>query len=157
MPGTFPPPQPVSDPDMHHGTCVTHVPWCIPGCFLWSRWQGKRSRHSRRMRNPQFCVSGKRPMLCFEWRNYDSLTHIKNPPPDVQHQHRKFPSTFRLYTGIKQPHIISFVNQLFQRQAREISIIYNIRFTHFVVYLHFCWKIFIKHFYTSNPFRYDWS
>ena len=25
MPGTFSPPQPVSDPDMHHGTCVTHV------------------------------------------------------------------------------------------------------------------------------------
>ena len=24
------------------------------------RWWGKRSRHSRRMRNPQFCVSGKR-------------------------------------------------------------------------------------------------
>ena len=21
----------VSDPGMHHGTCVTHVPWCIPG------------------------------------------------------------------------------------------------------------------------------
>ena len=21
----------VSDPDMHHGTCVTHVPWCISG------------------------------------------------------------------------------------------------------------------------------
>ena len=31
--------------------------------FLWSRWRGKRSRHSRRMRNPQFYVSGKRPML----------------------------------------------------------------------------------------------
>ena len=26
------------------------------------RWQGKRSWHSRRMRNPQFCVSGKRPI-----------------------------------------------------------------------------------------------
>ena len=26
------------------------------------RWQGKRSRHSRRMRKPQFYVSGKRPM-----------------------------------------------------------------------------------------------
>ena len=26
MPGTFPPPLDVSDPDMHHGTCVTHVP-----------------------------------------------------------------------------------------------------------------------------------
>ena len=26
------------------------------------RWRGKRSRHSRRMRNPQFYASGKRPM-----------------------------------------------------------------------------------------------
>ena len=67
MPGTFSPTPRVSDPDMHHGTCVTHVPWCMPGSltsgFLWSRWRGKRSRHSRRMRNPQFCISGKRPML----------------------------------------------------------------------------------------------
>ena len=43
-----------------------HVPWCMPGSltsgFLWSRWRGKCSRHSRRMRNPQFYVSGKRPM-----------------------------------------------------------------------------------------------
>ena len=29
MPGTFSPPPRVSDPDMHHGTCVTHVPWCM--------------------------------------------------------------------------------------------------------------------------------
>ena len=72
MPGTFYPPPRVSDPDMHHGTCLTHVPWCIPGS-LTSRWRGTRSRHSRRMRNPQFHVSGKRPMkgrLCimgFRW------------------------------------------------------------------------------------------
>ena len=67
MPGTFYPPPRVSDPDMHHGTCVTHVSWCMPGSltsgFLWSRWRGKRSRHSWRMRNPQFCASGKRPMV----------------------------------------------------------------------------------------------
>ena len=54
----------VSDPDMHQGTCVMQVPWCMPesltGGFLWSRWQGKRSTHFRRMRNPQFYVSGKR-------------------------------------------------------------------------------------------------
>ena len=66
MPGTFSPPPWVSDSDMHHDTFVTHVPWCMPGsltnCFLWSRWPGKRSRHSRRMHNPQFCVSGKRPI-----------------------------------------------------------------------------------------------
>ena len=44
MPGTFSPPSRVSDPDMHHGTCVTYVPWCMPGSltcgFLWSRWRG---------------------------------------------------------------------------------------------------------------------
>ena len=66
MLGTFSPSPQVSDPDMHHGTCVTHVPWCMPGSltsgFLWNRQRGKRSRHSRRMRNLQFYVSGKRPM-----------------------------------------------------------------------------------------------
>ena len=66
MPGTFSPPPRVSDPDMHYSTCVTHVPGCMSGSltngFLCIRWRGKRSRHSRRMRNPQFYVSGKRPM-----------------------------------------------------------------------------------------------
>ena len=56
----------VSVPDMHHGTCVTRVPWCISGsiisCFFWSWWRIKRSRHSRYMRNPQIYVSGNRPM-----------------------------------------------------------------------------------------------
>ena len=51
--GTFSPPPRVSDPDMHHGTCRG---------FLWSRWREKRSRHSRLMHNPQFCLSGKRSM-----------------------------------------------------------------------------------------------
>ena len=66
MPGMFSSPVRVNDPDMHHGTCLTHVPGCLPGSltcgFLWSRWRGKRSRHPRRMRNPQFCVSCMKPM-----------------------------------------------------------------------------------------------
>ena len=66
MTGTISPPPQVSDPDMHHGTCVTHVPWCTPGTltssFLWIRWRGKRSRRSRRTHNSQFYVSSKRPM-----------------------------------------------------------------------------------------------
>ena len=49
----FPRPPQVSDPDMHHGTCVTHVPWCMPGLltsgFLWSWWRGKHSWYSWRM------------------------------------------------------------------------------------------------------------
>ena len=68
MPGTFSLLPRVSGPDMHHGTRVTQVPWCMSGSltrgFHWSRWRGKRSRgHSRRMCNPQFYVSGKRPMI----------------------------------------------------------------------------------------------
>ena len=55
---SFSPPPRVSNPDMHHGTCVTHVPWCMSGSltsgFLWSRWRGKRYRHSRCMRTPNF-------------------------------------------------------------------------------------------------------
>ena len=75
----------LSDPDMHHGTCVTHVPWCMPGSltggFLWSRWRRNRSRHSRRMRNPQFYASGKRPMLyvIWHWCGYtqtQSIAHV---------------------------------------------------------------------------------
>ena len=50
-------------PDMHHGTFATHVLLFMPGSlsrvFLWSWWRGKRSRC---MRNPQFYVSGKKPM-----------------------------------------------------------------------------------------------
>ena len=42
MPGMFFPPPRVSNLDMHHGTCVTHVPWGMPRSlnsgFLWSRW-----------------------------------------------------------------------------------------------------------------------
>ena len=44
MPGTFSSSPRGSDPDMHHGTCVTHVPWCMSGSltssFLWNRWRG---------------------------------------------------------------------------------------------------------------------
>ena len=45
MSGSFSPPPEANDPDMHHGTCVTHVPWCMPGSltsgFLWNRRRGK--------------------------------------------------------------------------------------------------------------------
>ena len=50
MRGKFSPTQRVSDPDMHRGTCVTHVPWCMQGSltsgFLWSRWRGKCAIHN---------------------------------------------------------------------------------------------------------------
>ena len=51
----------VSDPGMHHGTCVTHVSWCMSGSLTRAGGE-KRSRHSRRMRNLQFYISGKRPI-----------------------------------------------------------------------------------------------
>ena len=63
----FSPPQRIGDPDLHHGTCVTNAPWCMSGSLItvsyegW--WRGKRSRHSRRIHNPQLYVSGKRLMV----------------------------------------------------------------------------------------------
>ena len=71
--GNVSPPSRVSDPDMHHGTCFTHVPWCIPvsltSGFLWSLWRGKLFPYSRRMCNLQFCVSGKRSIYHLRiWR-----------------------------------------------------------------------------------------
>ena len=61
----FPLPR-VSDPAMHHGTFVAHVPWCMLGSLTSDFFEvsggEKRSRHSRRMRNTQFYVSGKRPI-----------------------------------------------------------------------------------------------
>ena len=82
MPGTFSPSPRVSDPDMHPGTCVTHVPWCMSGSltsgFLWSRVRGKRSRHSRRMRNPPFYVSGKRPIQEVR-EQYQEVGRLKIP------------------------------------------------------------------------------
>ena len=69
MAGTLSPPPQVSDPDMHHDTCVTHVPWCmlwsLTSGFLWSQWWGKRSRHSRRMRKPQLYVSGEKQIATY--------------------------------------------------------------------------------------------
>ena len=49
----------VSDPDMQHGTCVMH------GGIVNPRWRGKCSQ---RMRNPQFYVSGKKPIASLEYR-----------------------------------------------------------------------------------------
>ena len=36
--------------------------------FLWSQWRGQRSRHSRYIRNLQFCVSDKRPRWRHSWK-----------------------------------------------------------------------------------------
>ena len=81
MSGAFSLPLWVSDPDMHHATYMTHVPWCMSGLltggFLWSQWRGKRSRHSRRMRNPQFCISGKRRMVMLQTHLLVWSTHLR--------------------------------------------------------------------------------
>ena len=78
MPGTLSPLPRVSDPDMHHGTCVRHVPWCMPGSptssFLWKRWRGKRSRHSRCMRKPHLYISGV-PYHNNSHRSYSLVLH----------------------------------------------------------------------------------
>ena len=53
-----------NDPGMHHGMCVTHVPWCMLGSLTHGGGE-KRFRHPRCIRNRQFYVSGKRPISAF--------------------------------------------------------------------------------------------
>ena len=55
----------VNDPDMHLGTCVTHVPWCMSGSL--TRGRGENVPGIPGACDPQFCVSGKRPMR--EWQD----------------------------------------------------------------------------------------
>ena len=66
MPGTFSPPptskETASQRSRHASRHVRHARVVMHVGIAHSRWRGKRSRHSRRMRNPQFYVSGKRPM-----------------------------------------------------------------------------------------------
>ena len=80
MPRTFSPPPRICNPVMHHGTYVTHVPGCMTGSltrgFHWSRWRGKRSRHSRCMRNPSFYVSGKRPTALCDLQHSQMIARI---------------------------------------------------------------------------------
>ena len=68
MPGTVPHYRlqwkpPVSDAGMHHGTCVTHVPWYMTGSP--NRAGGENVPGiPGACNNTQFYVSGKRPMVC---------------------------------------------------------------------------------------------
>ena len=52
MPGTFSPPPWVSDPYMHHGTCVTHVPWCVPRSLTFPAFPV----HAQRIWQKAYCI-----------------------------------------------------------------------------------------------------
>ena len=66
MPETFSPPptskETASYRSEHASRHVRHARAVMHAGIANPRWRGKRSRHSRRMHNPQFYVSGKRPM-----------------------------------------------------------------------------------------------
>ena len=79
MPGTFSPPTLVSDPDMHHGTCVTHVPWCMPGSlisgFLWSRWRGNCDRIPGACATRNFTYLVRGPLCSDIWVSVSMMPH----------------------------------------------------------------------------------
>ena len=121
--GAFPPTPLVSDPDMHHVTHVTHVLWCIPGSltsgYLRRRWRGKRPRHSRRTRNPQFYVSRKNPILVWPGFIYTVINLMiqqaivcignKNNPYKNNNQKKQWNKTNESYQ--------SFISWLFVAQG----------------------------------------
>ena len=70
---TFSPPSLVIDPDMHHGMCVTHVTWCMPGSlnssFHWKLLTGKTFL---------VCPSHAQPIILRIWQGWvsDSLKPV---------------------------------------------------------------------------------
>ena len=85
MPGTFSLPSRVSDPDMHHGTWATHVPWCMSGSlnsgFPWSRLAGKTFPAFPVHAKLAAFVSGKRPIE----KNLLNQTRIQYRPHALSH------------------------------------------------------------------------
>ena len=57
----------VSDPGMHHGTFVTHVPWCTSGSLTRCGRENVPLIPGKYMRNLQFYVSGKKLMGVYLW------------------------------------------------------------------------------------------
>ena len=57
----------VSDPGMHHGTCVTHVPWCMSGSLTRGGWENV----------PGFPGACAPAILCI-WQEAHALLHTLN-------------------------------------------------------------------------------
>ena len=83
--GTFSPAPRVSDPDMHHGTCATHVPWCMPGSLtsglLWIRPREGNVPGipgACATRNFTYLVGG--PWLQMAWRQVTRLLAVTEVP-----------------------------------------------------------------------------
>ena len=55
----------ISNPGMHHGTCVTHVPWCMSGSLTCDG--GENVPGIQAHAQTQFYVSGKRPITLGWW------------------------------------------------------------------------------------------
>ena len=75
----------VSDPGMHHGTCVTHVPWCMSGSLTCG--DGEKFPAFPAHAHPRFCVSGKRPMPCYQ---FTSICKKKCPMYTADHLPRSY-------------------------------------------------------------------
>ena len=90
MPGASSP-QPISKKPLfskapHASRCMRHARALIHVGIAKPQWRRKRSRHSRRMRNHQFCVSAKRTMhwttsfVIWSWSSlhrFDCIVHQK--------------------------------------------------------------------------------
>ena len=104
----------VSDPGMHHGTCVTHVPWCMSGSL--TRGGGENlpgnpiACANRNFTNLVWRIMRREPVKCFVWLTefigslVDTLTvslHSPNGLPlgVVQETVGKILKTARILTG----------------------------------------------------------
>ena len=108
-------------------TCITGRAWstCCEACqdrslvvSFGSRWRGKHSRHSRRMRNPQFYLSGKKPM----GRGGLPVLDTRCSVPDVHNIHLIWNSIWvTVSTCIHFIKMSSSINFLFEQRTVHIT------------------------------------
>ena len=78
MPGTFSPPQQIINPDMHHGTCVTHVPWCISVANLYCALKSVAGKTFPAHAQPAILRICKRHIAsCLIWQGQGAVLMVK--------------------------------------------------------------------------------
>ena len=102
MPGTFSPPstseEAASKRSRHASRHVRDARVVMHLGIANPQWRGKPSRHSRRMRNPQFPVSGKRPMLITN--SYRMLAFVMFESKTDNRHHRCYPEGMSMHMGL---------------------------------------------------------
>ena len=111
----------VSDPGMHHGTCVTHVPWCMSGSLTCGDGENVPGI-------PRACA----PAILRIWQEAHVLNGISRPHPKDPR-----PRPLSLWSFLNPryfgSHFLTTGSALILRQISGTNIILRVRISNFIL------------------------